>query len=51
MLLNEADKAGIALKKALNLAPDKFVFFEKTFPEISRASWVQRMVRECRNAS
>lgn len=51
LLLDEADRAGNALKKALRQAPDKFVFFEKTFPEISRASWVQRIVRESRKAS
>ena len=51
LLLNQADEGGIALKKALRHGPDKYVFFEKNFPEISRASWVQRIVRESRKAS
>ena len=51
LLLDQADQGGVVLKKALDQAPDKFEFFEKSFPEISRASWVQGLVKECRKAS
>lgn len=51
LLMNQAEDGGNALKKALRQAPDKYIYFEKTFPEICRASWVQRIVREHREAS
>ncbi len=45
------DKGKITLEKALKKAPEKYLYFENKFPEISRAKWVQRLIRESRKAS
>ena len=51
LLLNQSEAAMVALKKAIGQAPDQLESFEKIFPELSRATWVQRVIRECRKAS
>lgn len=45
------EKGKKALQKALKEAPDKYLYFETKFPEISRTIWVQRLIRESRKAS
>ncbi|WP_353655886.1 tetratricopeptide repeat protein [Robiginitalea aurantiaca] len=45
------DKGKRTLQKALKEAPDKYPYFETRFPEISRALWVQRLLRESGKAS
>lgn len=51
LLLKQEKEAGEILKKVLREAPEKLSFFKKSFPEMTGASWVQRIIRDCQRAS